>query len=254
MTARTETHPRIQQRRADVEVARVRGRNRKLVGLAMVVVLGLIGFGVTQSPLLDVDEVRIIGAARTEPDELRELSGVEPGTSLVGLDLGAAERRLLEVPAIESVESARTWSGVVTFEVREREPVARIHSPEGVLIAARDGLVIEITDEPDESLPLISGAMFSSSVGAVLPPELADPVLVADSLPPDIARVTERIELSVGGLALRLDGGGLVEFGDARALDAKFDALRAFLAQVDLSCLGEIDVQAPQVPVLTRGC
>ena len=96
--------------------------------------------------------------------------------------------------------------------------------------------------------------MLFRSVGAALPPELADPVLVADSLPPDIARVTERIELSVGGLALRLDGGGLVEFGDARALDAKFDALRAFLAQVDLSCLGEIDVQAPQVPVLTRSC
>lgn len=254
MSTATDTHPRIEQRRAQVQDAKLRGRKRRLLAVVAVAVLALLGYGVTQSPLLDVDEVRVIGATRTRPNTLREVSGVEPGDALLGLDLESAERRLLELPAIEAVESERTWSGVVTFEVREREPVARIDSPDGVLIAARDGTVIEITDEPDPTLPVISGAMFSSAVGARVPTELSDAVEVAGSIPADIARVTERIELSVDGLALRLRGGGRIELGDARELEAKYDAVRAFLGQVDLSCLDEIDVRAPLVPVLTRTC
>lgn len=254
MSTVAEAHPKIQQRREEIDDERSRGRRRKLIALLVLATLALAAYGATRSPLLDVDEVRIIGADRTRPDELRTASGIEPGLALVGLDLEAAERRLLALPAIESVDSTRTWAGVVTFEVREREPVARIHTPDGVLIAARDGMVIDVTDEPDTTLPEISGAMFSSSTGAWLPPELDDAVIVADALPSDIGRVTERVELSVDGLALRLRGGGVVELGDARELAAKFDAIRAFLGQVELSCLGMIDVQAPLVPVLTRDC
>ena len=250
------THPKMRERRAAVEDAATRRRARRWVALGVLAILGVIGYGVTQSPLLDVDEVRVIGAARVGPNELRSVAGIEPGTPLVGLDLNAAVDRLQRLPSVASVEAERTWSGVVTFAVTERPAVARIDTPEGSLVVSADGIVLDRTGTPETGLPLISGAMFSAEVGTVVPGELSPALAVAEGLPSDIARVVERIELSVDDVGLRLRGGGVVSMGDARQLEPKFDAVRAFLAQVDLRCLQRIDVQAPLVPVLTRadGC
>lgn len=255
MTASTSAlpHPRIQERLEAVEGEQLRTRNRKLIAVGVLVLLALIAFGITRSPFLDIDEVRVIGASRSGPNALRAVAGIETGTPLLGLDLEQAERRLLALPDVAGVVSTRSWDGVVTIEVTERVPAARVQMPDGgAIIVSTDGMVIEVTDTPDMRLPQISGAMFSVPVGALAPMELADAIAVASALPSDIGRVTDRVQLSVDSLGLRLAGGGSVALGDARDLEAKFDAVRAFLAQVDLSCLEEIDVQAPTVPVLAR--
>lgn len=252
-SATTLPHPRIQERLEAVEDQQLRNRNRKFIAVGILVFLALLAFGVSRSPFLDVDEVRVIGAARTGPNALRAVAGIDTGVPLLGLDLVQAERRLLALPNVAAVSSTRDWGGVVTIEVTERIPAAMIEMPEGgAIVVSTDGMVIDITETPDPLLPQISGAMFSVPVGALAPIELADAIAVAAELPSDIGRVTERVQLSVDSLALRLTGGGAVVLGDARDLEAKFDAVRAFLAQVDLSCLEEIDVQAPTVPVLAR--
>ena len=101
-------------------------------------------------------------------------------------------------------------------------------------------------------LPEIAGAMFSTDRGRQIPDVLDDALRVAAVLPADISSVTDRIEITVDSLVLRVVGGGDIALGDARDLDAKFDAVRAFLAQVDLSCLDTLNVRAPSVPVIRR--
>ena len=101
-------------------------------------------------------------------------------------------------------------------------------------------------------LPEIAGAMFSTDRGRQIPDVLDDALRVAAVLPADISSVTDRIEITVDSLVLKVVGGGDIALGDARDLDAKFDAVRAFLAQVDLSCLDTLNVRAPSVPVIRR--
>lgn len=258
MTASTTAmaHPRMRERLEAVEDEQVRRRARKLIALGVIVFLALLAFGVTRSPLLDVDEVRVIGATTTGPNALRAVAGIEPGAPLVGLDLEAAEARLLALPEVASVTSARSWDGLVTLEVVERRRVANITTADGTLIVADDGMVVGLGDYADPMLPSIAGAMFSTPVGGLVPVELTDGVATAAALPSDIARVTDHIRVGSDTVALVLVGGGSAEMGDARELEAKFDAIRAFIAQVNLGCLESLDVRAPSVPVLARsaGC
>lgn len=289
----TTPHPKISERRAEVEDQTQRSRQRKVIVIAAVIVAALLAAASTQSALLDVDEVRVVGAARASSDYLRAAAGVELGTPLLGLDTDAIEERLLELPEVDMVTASSSWGGVVTIEIDERLPVARIESAEGTVVVASDGLVLSVIDrtvEPsvtsdqiqDDSaavpsaadpaegetaelkplpadiaaLPEIAGAMFSTERGKYIPEVLDDALAVATALPADIAAVTERVDITVDSLVLTTPGGGAISLGDARDLDQKFDAVRAFLAQVDLSCLETLNVRAPSVPVIRRasGC
>ena len=284
----TTPHPKFRERRAEVEDQTQRSRQRRLIVLAGLIALGLLGWAATQSALLDVDEVRIVGAERTSAAYLRDVAGVELGTPVLGLDTNTIEERLALLPEVAAVTVASNWGGLVTVEITERLPVARIESADGTAVIAGDGLVLEIieriplgggtglsntglgdtglsnTDEVGDPAPLeplppeidvlpeIAGAMFSTDRGRQIPDVLDDALRVAAVLPADISSVTDRIEITVDSLVLKVVGGGDIALGDARDLDAKFDAVRAFLAQVDLSCLDTLDVRAPSVPVIRR--
>ena len=294
----TTPHPKFRERRAEVEDQTQHSRQRKLIVLAGLIALGLLGWAATQSALLDVDEVRIVGAERTSAAYLRNVAGVELGTPVLGLDTNTIEERLALLPEVAAVTVASNWGGLVTVEITERLPVARIESADGTAVIAGDGLVLEIieriplgggtglsdtglsdtglsttglsttglsnTDEVGDPVPLeplppeidvlpeIAGAMFSTDRGRQIPDVLDDALRVAAVLPADISSVTDRIEITVDSLVLRVVGGGDIALGDARDLDAKFDAVRAFLAQVDLSCLDTLNVRAPSVPVIRR--
>ena len=289
----TTPHPKFRERRAEVEDQTQRSRQRRLIVLAGLIALGLLGWAATQSALLDVDEVRIVGAERTSAAYLRDVAGVELGTPVLGLDTNTIEERLALLPEVAAVTVASNWGGLVTVEITERLPVARIESADGTAVIAGDGLVLEIieriplgggtglsdtglsttglsdtglsnTDEVGDPAPLeplppeidvlpeIAGAMFSTDRGRQIPDVLDDALRVAAVLPADISSVTDRIEITVDSLVLKVVGGGDIALGDARDLDAKFDAVRAFLAQVDLSCLDTLNVRAPSVPVIRR--
>ncbi len=268
-------HPRFRARRAEVEDQTNRSRKRKLIAFAIVLVVALLAAASTQSALFDVDEVRIVGATRSSPDALREVAGIELGTPVLGLDTSAAVERLLELPEVQTATASSTWSGIVTVEINERIPVARIESDGGSIIVAADGVVIEVVERavvnrpeleldptlkpelealPDDLAQLteIAGAIFVTERGNQIPDVLTDALAVANALPTDIAVITERVEITVDSLVLKAVGGGLISLGDARDLDQKFDAVRAFLAQVDLSCLETLNVRAPSVPVIRR--
>jgi hypothetical protein len=284
----TTPHPKITERRAEVEDQSQRSRQHKLIALAVLFVVMLLAGASTQSALLDVDEIRIVGAERTPANYLRAAAGVELGTPLLGLDTGQIETRLMALPEIETVVASSSWGGVVTVEINERVAVARIESPDGTVVVAADGLVLNVIDrtvettvtnvvqsqpgqttEPGETLdgsvtelvplgpeiaalPEIAGAMFQTERGKSIPDVLDDALTVASVLPADIASITLRVEITVDSLVLRTVGGGNISLGDARDLHEKFEAVRAFLAQVDLSCLETLDVRAPSVPVIRR--
>jgi len=255
------THPRFRARRAEVEDESLRRRNRKLLVVGVLIALMALAAAATQSALLDVDEVRIVGAERSSPDYLRQVSEVELGTPILGLDTSEIEARLVALPEVGTVAVSKSWGGVVTVEINERLPVARVESPGGTVVVSADGIVIEIVegdDAPNEigQLTEIAGAMFATQAGSQVPDVLGDALSLASRLPDDIAAITERIEVTVDSLELRVLGGGTIAIGDARDLDEKFDAVRAFLAEVDLSCLRTLNVRAPSVPVIVRntGC
>lgn len=247
--------PRIRARR--IEVRRHQGRRRlaRLIEAGLVLLVGAAFAGALHTPLLDVDEVSVVGIRHLSADEVTSAAGVEPGTPLVAVDLRAAGERVAALPWVARVELHRGIDGVVTLAVTEREPVAAVAGPEGPVAVDREGRVLgPVPPDPGRPLPglVVPGAV--PEAGRYLAVRFDAALVLAEALTASVPGAVTAIDPE--GLAATLATGGEVRFGDADRLEAKLRSLATVLDQVDLACLAVIDVRLPGSPVLTReeGC
>lgn len=257
MTAATITpvHPKILERREAVEGEYLQSRNRRLAGLLALIMFAAMIWSALHSSLFDVDEVRVIGSSTDLASDIRAAAEISTGDTLLRLKLDEAEARLLALPGVVDATVSRSWTGVVTVDVVQRFAVAEVHTPTGVAHVGDDGVVTSVGPVgtgPSGLLPTVTGVTFVPTAGDQVPEQLADAVAVAAGLPDDLASTVDRITVAERGVALDLVGGATTFVGDSRDLETKYSALRAFLSQVELRCLEEIDLQSPLVPVVRR--
>jgi len=124
--------PRIRRRR--VEVRRDEGRHRLhvLIGITVVVVAGCAGWGATRSPLLDLDNVRVVGAVHISADEVRSVSGVRRGGALTDIDAAAVARAVEAIPWVQQATVTRRWPSTLSIRLTERSPVAAMTADAGM--------------------------------------------------------------------------------------------------------------------------
>jgi hypothetical protein len=249
--------PRIRARRAEVQRDAGRRRLRRLVdvGLVLAVVAGFAG--ALRSPLLDIDRVVVTGAARSGRDAVLDASGVERGQQLMDLDLRGAGERVAALPWVLDVTVSRRLDGTVRLEVQERTPVALLADGDRVSLVDATGRVVGPSpDGTPTDLVRLDGLDGAELAPGSQVPEDALPALqvaaaLAERLPGAVATLSVGPEL-MGELVV----GGQVILGGPERLAAKLRSLATVLAQVDLTCLGSVDLRAPGNPVLTRaqGC
>ena len=238
--------PRIEARRNEV---RSRRRLRVWITLGIVAVLLAIGFWITQSPLLDVDEVEVIGAQRTGTDKVLEVAGVDPGVPLLGLDLSGPRKSVAALPWVDQVRASRTWGGKVTFDVTERSAVAQI--PVGGQWAVIDlqGRVLQINSTSWELPVVLFGPVPEPGdwlAGAALPL-----LKVSEALIPLQGDGIEAISWDDGRMMVDLPGDVRAYWGGQDDPQGKAIVLATFLARVDLHCFELIDLSIPELPALT---
>lgn len=242
-------HPRIRARRA--EVARSAGLRRlRRLNVLLAVVCAAVWVGVVlRSPLLDVDRVQVVGAARTAAADVRAASGVDPGEEMVAVDLGAAAEGVRALPWVDEARVQRTWPGTVRITVTERTAVAAAPGPGGWTLLDADGRALEVVPSAaglprvDVGAPPAPGERVGEGgrelLGALagLPPALADLVGEAGEGP--------------DGIELALADGFRVVLGDASELGDKASAALAVREQADRDRGCRIDVRVASAPVLT---
>lgn len=121
--------------------ARPRGwwLQRALVGVAVVVVLGLlVTWLVAFSPLLGAQTVQVQGATTLSDDQVRAAAGVSDGSPLVRLDAAAVARRVEALPQVASATVGVSYPSTVTVTVVERVPVLRLTAPTRLVDATGD--------------------------------------------------------------------------------------------------------------------
>ncbi|MDE0116786.1 MAG: FtsQ-type POTRA domain-containing protein [bacterium] len=249
-SALPQVDPRIQARRVGV---RSRRRIRAWISIGAIAVSAAGAFGVTQSPLMDVDDVEVIGAPRTGADRVLEAAGIEVGSPLLGLDLSGPRRSIAALPWVDEVRSSRTWGGNVTFDVTERKAVAQIPVDGGWALADGQGRVLEVTPTPWD-LPVVLFGPVPRPGGWLRYSAL--PLLDAsEALMPLQGHGIESISLVSGQVVVDLPGGGEAYWGGGDDPRGKAIALATMLAEmVDADCLEElekIDLSVPEFPSLT---
>ena len=116
--------PRMKARR--VAVLRAQGRRRLhiLTAVAAVALVAGLGFGLSRTPLMDVDRISV-GGGGARAAEVLESSGFATGMPMLSLDLDAAERSVTSLPWVRSARVWRDWPGTVRITVEPRVPWPR---------------------------------------------------------------------------------------------------------------------------------
>jgi len=248
--------PRMRSRR--IAVRRDAGRRRlRLVTLVLALAAAAVGALVlTQSPVLDIDRVRVSGTGHTAPDEVIRASGVRTGEPMVGVDPGDVRRRVGELPWVDEVTVRRVWPSTVELEVTERSVAAMVQvTDDRAAFVDTGGRVLSIEPRAGDAAADPAGPLVLTGVsgrleeGELLPADARDALTVAE-------RVAERMPGVVASVSVDLDAalvdGGAIRFGSTEQLDDKVTAAKTVLDAVDTACLETLDVRVPGSPALTR--
>lgn len=223
-----------------------------------VLILGVAGFTVIRSELLDVDrlQVQLGGDGPLSEAEVVAVAGVPLGTPMLAVDLEALVGRVGELAYAAEVVAEREWPGTVRVWVAVRTPVVNAVEPGG-LVALLDsrGAVIEHVAHINPVLPIIRVDEFGEPGSRV--PRI-DPLLrAAEAVTPDLGAWILALIPIGGGVRADLVGGVVVDLGIGEDYADEMRSLATVLTRVKLMCLESIDVAIPQNPVVVRsatGC
>ncbi|MGY6500210.1 MAG: cell division protein FtsQ/DivIB [Acidimicrobiales bacterium] len=259
--------PRLRARRIEVRRTEGRRRLRRLLIALGVTAACVVAWGLTRSPLLDVDHIEVTGTQALSAAEVVSASGIDTGDALVDLDLGAATDAVSALPWIESAQVHRRWSGTVEVVVVERRPVAVLTVPAGgSWLVDDEAWVIAETDAAEwPGLPRLDVEL-EPRPGAVLDGTARLGVQVATMLTVGMAPDVDAVEIVDGELWLRLVPGAgdvdlatlpsvppaRVRLGDGRDLADQMVAAETVMRRVDLACAAVVDVRVASSPVVTR--
>jgi len=242
--------PRIRDRRVAVRRAEGRRRLRFLAVCLGLVVTAVAAWGLTRSPLLDLDHVRFEGVAGADAAEVDDAAGLDTGMAMFDLDLGAVERDIAALSWVASAKASRDWPGTVRVEVETRQPVAVLGLPSGPsMLVDAEGVIVR-TAPADVDLARIAMAATvepGETETAALPA-----IAVAIAIPDDLRTWIDAITLDGSTLGLDLIGTARVHLGGSDFVTDKLAAVRSLLDGIDLTCLDLIDVAVADLPTVTR--
>lgn len=259
--------PRIKARRIAVQrdVGRKRLRRLLLAGGAVGTLTGL--WGLTLTPLLDVDRLEVTGAANTGVLGVLAASHVRRGEAMTTVHLGGAAHRIAALPWVQTVDVHRRWPGTIVFHVVERRPAAAVPvktsstptdaSPPSWLLVDAEGRQLALVAAPPAGLLHLDIAPVTPELGRDLAAPDADVLQLASTIP---AALRDRIvslhpaaDGTVDGTVRLRDGGeAALLLGTPTQTAAKWLALVTILDDTDPARLAQIDVRVPSAPALTR--
>lgn len=250
--------PRIRERRIAVQRDEERRRLRRLaVVTAVAATLGA-GWGVTRTPLLDVDHLEVVGAAHTGAGVVAQATGIDRGDPLLSAPVGSAASRVADLPWVQRVDVSRHWPNRIQVQVVERIAVAAVPTTgEGWVLLDAVGRQLAVVAAPEPGLvrlevPAVAAAPGDDLSGAATAPlELAStrPAALVDRL---VSLRPVRGGAVEGTVRLAGDEVATVRFGRPVQAAAKWLALLTVLDDTDLAGLQTIDVRVPSAPALTR--
>jgi len=158
------------------------------------------------------------------------------------------------LPWVDEVHASADWRGRVVIEVSERQPAAQVATESGFSVVDREGRVVSFGPDPYPGLAVIVGVA-GAGAGGWLGSDALGPIEVAAAIGPELlAQVGSVTADASATLYLELNRGGRVLIGDTRDLEAKLIAIETLVSQVEMGCVGVIDVRAATAPVITRAC
>jgi cell division protein FtsQ len=239
-----------------VAARRAEGRRRLRWIVALAVVTGLVAaaWGISQSPLLDVDHLVVSGtghttAGHTTAAQVEAAAGIHRGDALAWLNTGRAVAGLEALPYVRTARVERQWPDTVRIVVAERTPVAWVEGGGRRALVDGTGRVLELVTEPPAGLPQLAGTKAVPDPGGTVATAVA--ARVAAGLL-GLSFGVQSITATDAGVSLWLPAGGPeIRMGEPDRVRVKVRAASAVLGAMFLagSTVHYVDVSVPTNPV-----
>ena len=255
---RRGVEPRMRERRAAVQRAKVRKRVL-WIGLAVGIVLVIVAaLAVLGSNLFAVreDQIRVTGNVYTDPDALAEIVDDLVGTPTLRADTQGIEDRLEQIPWVERAKVTVRFPHSASIELRERRALTTYQGPDRRFrVLDREGRVLDVLEDYPIAYVRIEGPdPIDLEPGQFAPFGYVAASELAMSLTPSLRGRVASIGVTADGaaLALLLTDGVEVHFGEARDLLDKLVRLETVLADIahEQAVAAEAGEPAPEPPAV----
>jgi cell division protein FtsQ len=224
-------------------------RRRNLVwSLAVLTAFVLVLLGAAMSPLLDIEEIQVVGAA--SPDhvaEIRRASGLDVGDPIVTFMPGSAAGKVQDLPWVATADVHRDLPDLVRITITERVPVAWVKAGSRAVVVDATGRVLWQADMAPPRLPELVGVADVAGPGGIVRPVVLP--AAAAALGPDLGSRTASVQLDDGTVTVQVGGGPQLRFGAPTQVAAKARVAAAVLAALGPTPVSYIDVTVPAAPV-----
>lgn len=226
-------------------------RTRKLISPPMVIIVVLLSglaYLLGWSSIFSVKNVEISGAPTAAVQvEIEKKSQIEIGQKLARVNPQSVSRKIEKLPWIDDVTISRNWlNGVVTIEIRSRQPLALFNSDQvpGQTIDA-EGQLFSLPGFNTSNLPVISARSPESALKAN---ELFT------QLPENFrSQITSMMATSTNAFTLNtiMDGREIrIRWGDSQDVALKISVITKLLQLPENKRIKLIDVVAPHAPIV----
>jgi len=248
---RIKTDPRFSRRRRAV----AREQKRRLVlRLSAVGVLGVAVWAAFFSPLLQVDDVRVVGAERTRLNDVVGAAALGAQENLLLLSTAEVADRVRTLPWVRSVDVDRMLPGTVRIRLTERRPAMILSLGAARWTIDATGRVLG-SGAADKGLPVLAGVQVATVEPGVRlrTTEARAAVAVWRGLPRSLRReVIGIVAPTVERITLSLADETLVRYGAPEDIAAKNEVLEVLLRRVraEGTQAAYIDVRVPLHPAI----
>jgi len=218
-----------------------------MAATAVLIVVLALAWVVFWSPLLVVRKVDVTGQSVVSTERILRVSGLAEGTPLVQVNPGEIQRRLNGLAEITAVSVTRSWSGTVTLQITETQPLAAMRDGDRYLLVGADGAVLQSVSQRPAGLPLVDHAASTVDVD----PSAQAAVAVAGALPDALLRHVDTVSATTpSAVTVLLRNGTVVTWGTPEASDVKADTVLLLLRQERQA--QRYDVSVPGSPAVVR--
>lgn len=141
-----------------------RKRRRMSVKLyAAIMAVLVLGVAVTLcfTVFFNIQTITVTGDSRYDSEQIIKTAGILEGDNLLLADLQAAQEKLLtELPYLETAHIRRKLPTGLSIEVSEAQPEFTFAIDGKYAVVNHAGKVLELTDAPMQSVPLVQGLSF----------------------------------------------------------------------------------------------
>ena len=224
------------------EIRRKRRAKKRTGPYWFVIILLLIGIVLVSlfSPFFDVQTIVVEGNHKIMPETLVNISTVAKGTNIFRINKQRAERNILNMPYVESVEIIRKFPNTVVIQIEERKPVGYIPFMGSKICIDQKGNVLEVISSDIESeqlpLPIITGLKFNEfKLGEPLKIDDIDKFNVILSCVKEImnhdllGKISEINIYDINNIKMTIHDQFEVLLGDSQKLNYKFSFLEEIL-------------------------